>query len=505
MFREAIKAVAKNTSIMFFQQIVTWGSAFLVMLFVPRYLGPVEYGKLFLATAITNVFRTVVDYGGSYMVTKNVSRSLEDTPQILSDAIGIRIVLGIISFIALIVFSYVVEYSAEVRLVLVIFGVSLMWRGGAVVLYAGYQGHERMQYTSAATIAESLFMGLVSVSAVLLGTGVVVIALVALVSNLLNFVVLAGYAKRIIRSLPRVNWSGSIRHIKEGAVYFLFVIFGAIYYRIVTVMLSKMAPEAVVGWYGGAARLFEALNFLPFIFTTAVYPVLSRMWTERNDAHKRTAQRSLEFMIICGIPISVGVIAFAEIIIHLFYGSKYEASVIVFQVLSTGLILLYVDMVLGTTLLASDKQKQLSLLSLSAIPINVVLNFVLVPYYQMHMENGAVGGAITTVLTELYMFIVALHLIPKGVLKGFRFEIMAKAVLAGLAMAASIWLMHSFGIPILLQAVFSPAVYLICLILMNPFEASEVAFLKEMLTLRKLKTLNPFVGLVKDGIVKDQL
>jgi hypothetical protein len=82
---------------------------------------------------------------------------------------------------------------------------------------------------------------------------------------------------------------------------------------------------------------------------------------------------------------------------------------------------------------------------------------------------------------------------------------MAKAVLAGLAMAASIWLMHSFGIPILLQAVFSPAVYLICLILMNPFEASEVAFLKEMLTLRKLKTLNPFVGLVKDGIVKDQL
>lgn len=190
---------------------------------------------------------------------------------------------------------------------------------------------------------------------------------------------------------------------------------------------------------------------------------------------------------------------------HPFYGSKYEASVIVFQVLSTGLVLLYVDRVLETTLLASDKQKQLSCYHLSAIPINIVLNYVLVPYYQMHVGNGVIGRAITTALTELCIFIVALNLVPKGTLKGFRFGIIVKALLAGLLMAASIWLMRSLGIPILLQAVFSPPVYLICLILMNPFEAAEVAFLKEMLTLRRLKTLNPFVGLVRKGIAKDSL
>jgi hypothetical protein len=115
------------------------------------------------------------------------------------------------------------------------------------------------------------------------------------------------------------------------------------------------------------------------------------------------------------------------------------------------------------------------------------------------------GGAITTLPTGLHMFTVAIYLIPKGVQKGFRFDILAKALLGDLLMAAFIWLMRSFGIPILLQALFGPAVYLICLIVMKPFEPAEVPFLEEMLTLRRSKTLNPFVGLVKDGIVKDQL
>jgi O-antigen/teichoic acid export membrane protein len=87
---------------------------------------------------------------------------------------------------------------------------------------------------------------------------------------------------------------------------------------------------------------------------TAASLVPSRIWTERSNTRKRTTLPSLEFIITQGISISVGVITSAETIMHFFYGAKYKASVIMSQALSTGLILLCAEMVLGTTLLLSD-------------------------------------------------------------------------------------------------------------------------------------------------------
>ncbi len=116
------------------------------------------------------------------------------------------------------------------------------------------------------------------------------------------------FLKRVTSFFPKVNWRDITTQVKEGLPYFLLAIFGTIYYRIDSIMLSKMVPEPVVGWYGGAYRLFDMLNFFPVIFTTAIFPVLSRLWGREEQAHKRTTQRSLEFMILIGIPVSIGAI-----------------------------------------------------------------------------------------------------------------------------------------------------------------------------------------------------
>jgi Na+-driven multidrug efflux pump len=148
-----------------------------------------------------------------------------------------------------------------------------------------------------------------------------------------------------------------------------------------------------------------------------------------------------------------------------------------------------VDMVLGTTLLASNKQRQQSLLALFAIPLNIGMNFLLIPYFQIHGENGGVGAGIATVITELFIMIVALILMPKGIFSDFRFPVVLKGLIAGTIMALFVWVFSSIGLPWVILAVLCPFVYGTALLLMRTFESSEQAFFLNMLKFRNLRSL----------------
>jgi O-antigen/teichoic acid export membrane protein len=475
---------------MLFQQIITWGSTFLLMLFLPRYLGPVEYGRLYLAGSLVEIFRVLVSYGGNYLVAKHVSRSPENTGQVLVDAAAFRFIFAIISIGLIIGFAHLVDYPAEVRVLMSISGIALLWAGASIALYASYQGHELLKYTSAGAIAERVFTSVACIAALLLGGGAQSMILLMLVGSFLNFAVLAGFSRKIVQKLPRVNWSDAKNQIREGLPYFLFAIFGTIYYRIDSLMLSRFAPEEVVGWYGGGYRLFDAMNFLPYIFSNAIYPVLARLWTTEELTHKRTMHKSLEFMILAGVPIAAGVIVYAGKLVHLFYGTaNYENSIIVLQILSCGLVFLYVDMVLGTTLLAADKQRRLSYVSLSAIFVNVTLNYFLIPFFQSHFGNGGIGSALATVSTEFYVLMAALRLLPSGLMSDFRFSVLFKAIGAGCAMGVVAFTLLQTPIPWVIHALLCPVLYVGALLVLRTFEPEERIFLRDILRLSNVRSM----------------
>jgi O-antigen/teichoic acid export membrane protein len=475
-----LRSIAKNTSIMFVQQIVTWASTFILMIFMPRFLGPVNYGRLFLASSISQIFGILVTYGGNFLIAKNVSRSRETTPQILIDEVSLRFFLGIVAFIGVVVLAYAIDYPREIKILLFIFSSGFLWGGGIVGLYAAYQGHELLKYTSAGAIVERVFHCVAGVTALLLGADAVILAVIIVSGNLLNFLILTAYSRKIISYLPPIRWNNLLFHLKSGLPYFAFAVFSTLYFRVGSVMLSKMAPESVVGWFGTAYRLFETMQFLPFIYSTALYPVLSRLWTVAGSEHDRMTQKSLGFMIMTGIPMSVGVILFAENIIHIFYGhTTYDPSIIVLQFLSVGLPVFYIDIIVGTMLLSSDKQKSMSFVSFFAIPVNIVFNFFLIPYYQTHYNNGGMGCAISTIGTEIFIMILFFKLMPKGFLRGFPWLLFLKCALAGVGMVAAYELTRFLGIHWTIQAILISLFYCTCVLLFKVLEKSEqIALIK---------------------------
>jgi O-antigen/teichoic acid export membrane protein len=479
------KMVSKNVAVLFARQIVTWMSTILLMLFLPKRLGPINYGKFYLGQMIVGIFSLLIEFGGHYSITKAVSRDRENVGHIIVDSLAIRSLLWLVSFFAVNIYGFLVGYDTTTKIIIFIFSVGMTWTGARIVFWCSYQGFEMMKYPAYSTIAESVFISLVGVTALLYGVGPIGFTIITVLGTLLNLIVCVKFSHYLTRYFPRVNWSASLALLKDGFPYFLNSVFSTIYYRIDTVMLSLMTPAITVGWYGASYRFFDSLMFIPSIFTISIFPALSRMWGENKMSIGRSVQKSLDFVLILGIPISIGIFSFSKEIIQIFYGLQgYQQSVLLLKIFAVGMLLVYVDIMLGTALLASDKQKQLSILAFCAIFVNVGINYILIPFTQVHFNNGSIGSAVATIITEFVIMLSMSSMLKATILPDCRIAVQMKALLAGVSMAAFLWITNRMEMYWMIQAAVCPFVYLTAIVLLKIFEPSDIELMKGMIPKR---------------------
>jgi O-antigen/teichoic acid export membrane protein len=486
---EIAKSVTKNAAVLMGSQAITWSMSFILMLFLPRYLGSVDYGRLYLANSIFGIFMVFIDFGGRYSIAKEISRERTSAPSIVVNAIGIRFFFWIFSVIVLSIFILFAGYPHVVNALLILFAVSMLWEGLRKVLWSFYQGTEQMRYPSIAAILEQIFIAIFAVSLLLLGAGVFVIGIVYVIGSFINFFILAKYAKKIITPLPKYQFTESIELIKKGIPYFLWSIFGIIYYRVDAIMLSFLSPESVIGWYGAAYRFFDVLMFIPSIFSIAVFPVLSRLW-KNKDTLATTTNKSIDFIVVAGIPVTIGLFFFAENITQLFYGLQgYAPTVLILKIFAVGILLVYIDMILGTAILASDKQRQWSIVALLAVIVNIGLNYITIPYTQMKFHNGGIGAAIATIITEFFVMVCALYLIPKNTFEDKKIGFTLKAISSGMIMFISLKIMSLLNIPWIAQGIIASVIYVGSLLILKTLDPSEVEFFKNYISLKNIRAI----------------
>ncbi|MDP1676394.1 MAG: flippase [Bacteroidota bacterium] len=478
---ESGKSVTKNVAILFIRQIFTWASTFVLLLFLPRYLGPENYGKYYLAQSLTMIFSVLIDFGGHYWITKEVSRDRERVGQIIVDALALRGMMWILSFIGINLYALMVGYDSETRMVVMIFGLGMIWSAGTGVISSCYQGFELLRYPAYSSVATSAFISIVGVIALIAGIGPIGFTVITVLGGLLSFGICALFINKMTTHLPRVNWKNSFSQLKHGIPYFLNTVFGTIYYRVDAIMLSLLTPKIVMGWYGASYRFFDALMFVPSILSMAVFPAMSRLWGEENSVVK-SFQKSIDFLFLIGVPISIGMFTFSKEIIEIFYGlSAYEPSVLLLKIFSCGMLIVYIDIMLGTTLLATDNQFRVSMISLAAIFINVGLNYFLIPVTQNAFGNGSIGSALATLITELFVMILMLKLLPKSILENSSIKVQLKILASGLIMAGFLWLFNRIGIYWIIQIILSSGVYLGTIILLKVIDEKDIQLLKAII------------------------
>ena len=445
-------------------QIVTWLLTLAVTVFLPRYLGPEAVGKLHLANSLWAIGTILVTFGMDVLLVKEVARNPEKLSSLFTLSLFIRAVLYLLSFGLMAIYANSIGYPAETVSVIYIIGIAFFFSEFIQACYSSLQGLEQMGLSSLANIAGKVFYTVVSIGALLLGYGVTTIATIIVLANLVNGIMQFWALRRTHPLKFNIDFSLIPWMIKASTPYMLSNLFAAAYISIDIVVISLLIKdEAQLGWYAGADSLFGTLMFVPTVFITAIFPALSRMYSEESDSLPQLISKSFNLLLLLSIPIGIGIFAVSNQLVVLLYGSEFIGSGPILAVLSIVLLLTYQNTLLGRYLISIDMQNTWTKVMAIATIATIPLDFLLIPWCQEFFGNGAIGGALAYIFTEGGMMVAGLYLLPKGYLGRENLAMAIKALLCGFLMGAVAWGLRDYfiAIPIIASAIVYPVLILI--------------------------------------------
>jgi O-antigen/teichoic acid export membrane protein len=218
------------------------------------------------------------------------------------------------------------------------------------------------------------------------------------------------------------------------------------------------------------------LLFVPTVYVSAITPSLYRSGATSVEELSRLIRRGFDFLILLGIPIGFGVAAVADPFIALLYGPQFVGSGPVLALFGIALIFMYQNMLIGQSLVATDRQYALTALVGTATLCTIPVDVVLIPWCDTHFQNGAIGGALSLIATEFGIMIVGLRMLPRGTLGRANVLTASKAFVSGLIMVGALWWSRPYfvGIPIVIGMV----VYPVSLLALRTLSAEDLAELR---------------------------
>jgi O-antigen/teichoic acid export membrane protein len=289
------------------------------------------------------------------------------------------------------------------------------------------------------------------------------------VAQLIYFTRLVGLSWQFDRNL-------SIQLFRGGIPFFLWSVSLVIYGTIDVTLLSLMTRDEVVGWYGTAYRFIGVSVFLPFALTMALFPSLS---SATGDEFKALARRSLDAVILTSLPVALFLAIGASAIISFFrWGDDFQHAVVPLQILAIHVPMVSVSMVAATVLLAKNREGARTRMAMVAGVLNTLANLALIPFFTHYNDNGAIGAAIVTVFTEVFMMTGTIYLIGPGVFARANLVTCVRCMAAGAVMSGAMVLVRPYGmLPIMVAGGLTYPVAALA------FGATNFAELRELLAL----------------------
>ena len=439
---EGPPGLARNLGALAGAQLVTWTMTFAWILVVPRFLGPAEFGTLVSAQSVAALLCIVLSLALSkaFLVRKIVLHH-KDGPELVGTALLVRILLVPLVIGGAVLWSLASHYDHQAQIVLYLISGMTVAMMLAEPMQAAFQALERMRYLARGDIINKSGQSIIGIALVVLGFKVTAIA--ASMAVMTGSVVLLDvlWLRRYLRIDMHARLSTMVSMLKQSMSFWAIGLFGMIYLWIDTVMLSRMAPPRVVGWYGASTQLFQTLLFVAVITSTAWLPRLVAAFTSGHRHLIETARTPLELMLLMGVVIAAATATGAPLLVRVAYGPAFAQAVPVLVILAFCLPPMYVNIMLGQVVIAAGRQVMWTYAMIGAAVFNPLLNLVLIPATQSRYHNGAIGAGVSLVLTELVMnvygfIIVGRHLLNRSVLTRLSLVIMASAGMWGVAFAA---------------------------------------------------------------------
>jgi O-antigen/teichoic acid export membrane protein len=472
-------------------QLITWALSLLLVVFLPRYLGPAAVGQFAIAGSIWAIMGMLVGFGMDTLLTKEIARNPERTPQLIGTTLILRVILFLFSCGVVALYVGMMEYPPTTVNIIWIIGLSIFITQIGLAGLAALQGIEAMHYSSLAGIISKACNTGLGITVVLLGYGVYIVGLVNVTSALISTTLLLVFLRRFYKPQFHLHIVPTLAMCRASFPYLMSGLGLILYGQVDVLIISSLINTQETGWYGAASQLFGTLLFIPVVFTTAVFPVLTRTYANAPDALPKILRKTFDLMLLVSIPIGLGIFVVAQQGITLLLGSEFTQSGSILALMGIVLIFTYQNVLIGQFLISTDRQNSWTIIMIVAAVLTIPLDLVLVPWCQREFGNGALAGALSFIITEFGMVVAGIWLLPKGSLGWSNMWMAIRILSAGLVMAGASWLVRDMfiAIPVIVGAI----TYIGMIAILRVVPNEDITLFKEMAQgiMRKLRRREP--------------
>ena len=158
-------------------------------------------------------------------------------------------------------------------------------------------------------------------------------------------------------------------------------------------MLKHMLSAESVGYYSAAVSCTGMTGFVFSAVIDSFRPVIFEARKKSEELFEAKMTQLYSVITYLSLAQSVVMTAFAWLIIPLLFGKAYSASISALMIVVWYTTFSYYGSVRNIWILSEEKQKYLWIINLSGASANVILNYLMIPFWGI---NGAAAASLIT-------------------------------------------------------------------------------------------------------------
>ena len=449
--------------------IVTVALNVILVGFVARALGVENFGLYSAIISFVGLFQFLSDFGLNRTLLKFGSTSISNAQFSFGNALLLKTILIIPTFILVAFFGYVAGYRNNQILILGLFTLTMVLESYGIVFSSVRRILGDFKLVSFFRVVRAIINLVVIIIALSMNNSVLYLAFAGVVLNFIIFII--SLTNSILLLRPKLKLELMKDFVKDSVIFGLSDFFISIYGKVSIVLLSFFSDLHSVGIFSAALKSTQVANLFPNQVRTALLPTMYRILEnqKKTEDQKRVFKIIFKYMAIFATPIVISVFVFSDPIIGLIFGKKYSLSIPLVKLFSLFIYFRFIQTPFNLFYIAMHKHKEMLYFRAIFSFLNVVFNFALIPRYL------AYGACVSTILCEGLLLITLAILGTKQLIWNLKdvFFMALKPAIAGLISLSLVYGFLISKVNLFLQIFFLLLIYFLFLFIVKTFSKDD--------------------------------
>lgn len=396
-----LRKIIGNVGWLFAERVLTMVITFFVGVYVIRYLGAENFGRLSYGVSFVALFAAIAQLGLNQLVVRDIVREEKATSEILGTAFLFKLVASLVTIALIDLANSRFNSGIDDRAIVSLVAIGLVFTAFDTIEF-WFQSQVLAGILAILRSVQLIFSSLVKLFLIALHFPLMAFVWLLLVEQAVKALGMIFLYLKYRQSIVqwRVNWSRGIEMLKDSWPLILSGVMVTIYLKIDQVMLGNLSNALAVGNYAAAIRFSEIWYFIPIAVCSSVFPAILQAKQRNQDEYYARLQQLYDLMAWLSILIALPMTIFSVPLMVKLLGQEYTAAgrILSWHIWASPFVFLGVAR--SNWLLAENFTRYSFLTTALGAIVNVGLNLWLIPVYQ------GVGAAIATTIA----YAIASHL-----------------------------------------------------------------------------------------------